>query len=200
MSSDQSDSDSVLARGLLDRFTAVDEHVQTTNQLLSAALDRLDQQAQALAAVAEANTGEDRTQFVTGPREFPFSLSSEVPAETSRLDPLEVSFEAPYDSVITKVDIGWTPGAQQAVGVQLGTPGGTRWVPRGGTSFNVPDDGGDGLSTPEYLAEDDRTISVSLNVEIDEGEPVQASFISNDPDENHFVTVIPFLRERRGGD
>lgn len=131
-------------------------------------------------------------------RELPFSLGAEVPNDTDANDPIETKFDAPYDAVISTVFIGWPSGAQQAVGVQLGTGTGTVWVPRGGQTYLDDDDEPD--DNPEYISEDNVTLSFDLNVEIDEGEPVTARFISNDPDENHFITVIPILREREGGD
>lgn len=135
-------------------------------------------------------------EIETQPSEFPFGLSAEIPPNTQRLDPLKRSFDAPYDAVITDVLIGFPDGVQQAVGVQLSNGVGTVWIPRGGETSTIAA----GTREPEYITENDTTVEVTLNVEVDEGEPVVASFISNDPVESHFITVTPNLRERYPGD
>jgi len=175
--------DQPTARGLLDRFTSVDDK-------LDEVIEALGTVNQNIAALVDSQGGDSVSL-----REFPFSLAAEVPADTPRLDPLTNSFEAPYDATITEVYLGFPAGVQQAVGVQLSDGVGEIWVPRGGTSSNVSN----GERDPEFLTEDDETITVSLNVDVDEGEPIVASFISNDPDNNHFITVTPVLRERVGG-
>lgn len=120
----------------------------------------------------------------TGPnRTFPFDLSTDVAANTGRTDPVTVSVEIPYRSRITRVLLGYPAGTQQAVGAQVGTPGGENWVPRGG------------VNEAEYVAFDDRNIEVGVNVEIEPDQPVQASFINNDPNNAHFINVLVFAEE-----
>lgn len=188
--------DEVALSGLLDRLTTVDDKIDTTNQILSDMEEIESQQLQALADFISQTTDIDRGEIASQPSEFPFGMSAEVPPNTPRLDPLQRSFDAPYDALITDVLIGFPDGVQQAVGVQMSNGVGTTWIPRGGETSTIAA----GSREPEYVTENDTTIKVTLNVEVDEGEPVVAEFISNDPSESHFVTVTPNLRERVPGD
>ena len=194
MSSSQdqnSEIDQTTASGLLDYFTSVDNKLDEVGEQITTLVQAVGKVNQNIAALVDLQGGDSVSL-----REFPFSLAAEVPANTPRLDPLSNSFEAPFDCTITEVYLGFPAGVQQSVGVQLSDGVGEIWVPRGGTSSTVSN----GERDPEFLTEADQTITVSLNVDVDEGEPIVASFISNDPENNHFITVTPVLRERVGGD
>jgi len=116
-------------------------------------------------------------------RTFPFDLSTDVAANTARNNPVIVTTEIPYRARITRVLLGYPAGTQQAVGAQVGTPGGENWVPRGG------------VNEADYVAFDDRNIEVGVNVEIEADQPVRSAFINNDPNNAHFINVLVFAEE-----
>lgn len=187
----------ITASTILDYFTTVDNKIDETNSILRDIQSQLErgesvtrEQNEVLSTLANA-LGEDVDLDVG--REFPFLLSAEVPADTPANDPLEVTFEnTPYESRLTRIVVNWPNGSQQAAGVNVGTPGGKTWVPRGGNTFT--EDNGDD-ENPQYVALDDATITFNPDVRLEEGSPIRARYANTDDENNHFITTVVFLKE-----
>jgi hypothetical protein len=182
------------AQNLLDRLTTVDDEVERSNEFLES-IDQqigqfasvLQQQNQILSALANA-LGED-VDLRLG-NEFPFLLSAEVPPDTPPDDPLKVSFsETPYDARLSRVVVNFPDATQQAAGVSVGRPGGVTWIPRGGKTFTQS--AGE-LDNPTFIGLNDTTVTFNPNVEVDEGDPIEARYANNDS-ASHFITTIAFL-------
>lgn len=162
----------------------LDEHLAKTSSI-----------NQNLATVASNFTDTPRGELAPRPREFTHGVEVEVPADTSVVDPITTRFESDYDATITQVDIEFPDGAQQAVGVQIRSSGGEKWIPRGGTRNIV----GEEETELQYVQANDRTISTSPNIRVDEGNPIVVECISNDPSNNHIIEITMNLEERSVG-
>lgn len=182
------------ASAVLDWLTSVDDKLDVTNDYLEAIHGQLDEQAtsideltNATAAVATA-LGEDVD--IGGGSEFPWELSATVPADTGRHDPFTTETEIDYDATINTAILGFPTGTQQSVGVKVGTKIGSRWIPRGGVEQDATG------SDAEYVAFDGTVIPIDLNIDIDAGVPVQAEFVNNDAENDHFINVLLLAEER----
>ena len=191
---DPTDDGPITASGLRQYVLApLSSKIDDLGETLGSILEREDQQAQALAALAGELTSTPRAEIAPEPREYPWNFEVEVPAQTQEVDPLTVEFEPDYDAVITGIEIGYPDGIQQAVGVQLRTAGGQKWVPRGGTRKLAGEDPEDS----NYVQQD---LSLEPNIEVDADNPIVAQFVSTDPTENHLIEIDMTLRERVTGD
>jgi hypothetical protein len=118
------------------------------------------------------------------PSVYPFEMSTTVPADTGRVDPHTVETSIPYPARIIRVLIGYPSGTQQAVGVNVGRLAGEVWYPRGG------------VDNADFVAFDDRVIEFGPQEKVQEGEPIEANFINNDTNNDHFINVLVFAEER----
>lgn len=177
----------VEANQLLDHFTSVDEKVDELSTEVSDQTDVLQGMANGISAIAqELGTEVD----VGAGSEFPFEMSTTVPTSATRQNPHEVTIEIPFDATITSVHIGFPAGTQQAVGVQLGTAIGERWIPRGGVEQSGSGD------DAQYIAFSDHVIQIDLGIDVDADNPITARFVNNDSANDHFINVLVLARER----
>lgn len=177
-------------------LTTIRNRAESVDETLETMLDRVDSINQTVATIASKITGDPRREFAPRPSEFPHNFEVEVPADTGVNSAVTAEFEPDYDGVIRQVDIEFPNGVQQAVGVQLRNAGGVRWIPRGGVRQLA---GGD----PEesfYVQANDRTISATLNVEVDADTPIVAEFINSDPNNSHLIEIVVNIEERVVGE
>lgn len=154
---------------------------------------------QNIATLVSDLTEADRDELAPRPSEFTHAMEVEVPADTTVTDAVSARFEPDYDAVITRIAIEFPDGTQQAVGVQIKDAGNNLWVPRGGTRSIIS--GGQRQSEElHYVQGNDRTISSKPNVRVDEGNPIVAEFINNDPSNNHLIEITFNLEERIVGE
>jgi hypothetical protein len=189
------DDVAVEATGLFDSLTDIDDLIRAANSTLDAINTRSEVIANGVETLATNLTDATAGEIGSGLREFPYPMAAEVPPNTSRNDPVAATIEPDYDATITTVYLGFPAGTQQTVGVRLSDGGGEVWIPRGGQRVTS-----DGTREPQYIAEDDVTVAIDLNVAVDEDNTIQAQFVSTDPSNSHYVTVTPILRERPSGE
>lgn len=116
---------------------------------------------------------------------YVWDFSNEVTADAGNsVETDEVRLEIPYDGKITEIILGWSQGANQAVGVQFRSAEGERYIPRN-------DD-----NDVAFIGMDNHVLPpIPLNVDVSEGDEFIAEFRNNDPDNSHFVNVEAYVRE-----
>lgn len=164
----------------LDWFTDLDRKLDETNALLE---NLVTEQRQAGSSLAELASVMGANVETTPNREFPWGLSTVVPANTTVVDPHSTRVDIDYAGIVRRVLIGFPGGTQQAVGVQVGRPA-TTWIPR-----STAED-------PPFIAFDNEVVTVNLNEDVESGEPVEARFINNDPNNDHFINVLLLVEEK----
>lgn len=118
---------------------------------------------------------------VNGNRVYPWNFSATIDADTPRDDPIAVGQEFNYNGIIREVVLGWSEGSQQAVGIQLRSAEGEKFIPRN--------------EDADYIALDDHVLTVPLNVEFEAGDVFEARYINNDPEEPHYANVLAIAEE-----
>lgn len=172
------DDDSISARGILDRFTSIDNLVRETNE----SLRQITQTNLAMVEALEEFSGIELEVGTRSKSEYPYDMSEVVPSATERSDPQIETFSVPKDSTLVRVIIGWPDGAQQAVGAGVRTPDDARLVPRG-------------PGQRDYLAFNDKVLTFDVNEPVHKSEELKVRFINNDPENDHFINVVLVLRE-----
>lgn len=125
---------------------------------------------------------DDRRQKGRFQRQFPFSLSKDVAANTTKTNPSTESTDVPYDAIINGILVGF-PGVDNGFGVKVRTESGERFLPR--------NDDDEYISTPQTHVE-----MVPVSTEIDEGTTLVGEYVNFDTTNSHTVTVVPNLKER----
>jgi len=179
MDQQQPPPDGVEVSGLLDWFSSVDNRLEQTNALLET-------------LTRQSGTQTSDTVGGSDIQEFPFPLSANIPAGTSRQDGYGTEFDAPFDATLSRVVMECDPSSQQGLGVKVSDGVGGVWVPRGGELRY----GADNSEEPEFQTIPTQTLTIRPNVTVDEDNPVKVQFINNDPENPHWATVVAFMRRR----
>jgi len=182
-------------RGLLDYFTDIDDKIDTLDDTVSdlasvagAIPQALDQQRAGLERLADELNADDN---IFNRREGVFPMSSEVPADTSRIgDNYVVEYEVPYDAVLTRVIVESNESAQGGLGFQLTrADGADRFIPEGGEGRTVGTD----PEEPKMLSIPTSPVEFNPGIRFNEGSEVRAQYQNNDPNDSHYATVITVL-------
>lgn len=142
--------------------------------------ERLTEQTDQLAALTE----ESGIEPAIVRSEYPYDFSvEEVPAQTTKSDPVEVEVEVSEDVRLKESTFTSTAAADHHVAVQFGMKSGERYIPR-----NDP-------SESRYLSLDDTPRSATLNVDIEAGTVLVARYINTDT-EPHFGSGDVVMQEQ----
>lgn len=153
------------AFGIDDDFLAA----MLANQVQLARIGR--QQSQMLSQIASGGDS-----GVSPSSEFSFSVSLDVPANTTRDSPATDMIEVPYDGNITGLMVGW-PGISGAVGISLRRQSGERLFPRN------DDD--------EYESMPTATVGqFDMNVDVVEGEEIIGQYVNFDSVNSHYAAQL----------
>lgn len=162
--------------GSFDRPTSADDilrdldgTVETLGRSVSALVDSLDEQ-----------TALDVDVTQTPPAERPYNFSQTIPADTPLNQPETEEWEIPHDGTVTKVILGWPDGAQQAAGIGVRGTQGESLIPAGPSGV-------------KFLGLNDKVLTFSLDDGVRKDESYTFRFANTDPDNDHFVNVIPVL-------
>ena len=159
------------------------ERLEEVGDKFTEELDQLNGQNAAVLSTLEDLAAQTEGVDVPTRSSFPFVLETQVPASTTADNPTTLELDVPYDAEITDVEVVSTNAAAQRVGAQFRSASGRRWVPRNPQDSTV------------YLPLDDNPYEFTINVDVDEGDVVQARFINTDTD-GHYASVVFTLKER----
>lgn len=114
-------------------------------------------------------------------KSFVYEFSTDVPADTPLENPIEVERDVPQDGWITSIIVGWPDGADNRVGVGVGTETGENLFPR-----NKED---------QFIAANSFTSPFDVRVEVSEDDTLVARYMNHDTDNDHFVNVFVTIEE-----
>jgi hypothetical protein len=114
-------------------------------------------------------------------REYTIGFGTNVPANTSQIDPIVQEREIQFDGQISGLVVVFPNGTQQAAGVQIARGGGEKLFPRNDESA--------------YLGLDDVTQEFSLSAPVSEGGTIDVKFANTDPNNAHYISGGIFVTE-----
>lgn len=118
---------------------------------------------------------------MTNHNSFVYEFSEDVPAGTPIEEPVEIERDVPKDGWITSIIVGWPDGADNLVGVGVGTETGETIFPR-----NKQD---------SYVAANDFTQPFDVRMEVSKDDTLVAKYVNNDSANDHFVNVFVTIEE-----
>lgn len=176
------DDQSVIARGLLDRFTDVDSLLRDLrDNTLAEAVGQLQAQTTLLSEVAEAGGIDVGEIEPTASREFTLAFGENIPADTQPIDAITQTRTVDFDGRIRGFVAVFPGGAQQAAGIQIARAGGEKLFPRNDEN--------------DFLGLDNITQEFSLDVPVAEDEQIEILYANTDTSEDHFINGGLFIEE-----
>jgi hypothetical protein len=164
----------------ISRLASVDSTTTQVASELQNIRTQLASQTDVLAAIAEASGLDIEPRSY---EEFTIGFGTNVPADTSPIDPVVQEREIQFDGQLSGLVVVYPAGTQQAAGVQLARGAGEKLFPRNDES--------------EYLGLDDVTQEFAISAPVSEGEIIEIRYANTDTQNAHYINGGFFVTEDR---